>query len=51
MRSLVVVLGGKAYFVGWLTLATGYFEEHSCVIDAGHGLAISYTIGRRVLAL
>ena len=43
--------GGYGFFVGWLTLATAYFEEHSCKHDTAEPISPGYTIGRRVLEL
>jgi hypothetical protein len=37
--------------MGWLTLASAYFEEHSCNHDPTEPVAHGYTIGRRVLEL
>ena len=45
------ICGGTGFFVGWLTLATAYFEPHACKIDPEHGISAGYTIGRRVLPL
>jgi len=43
--------GGAGFFVGWLTLATAYFEDHACRRDPKEPIDWEYTIGRRVLAL
>jgi hypothetical protein len=45
------VCGGAGYFVGWLTLATAYYEPHACRHDPAEPIDHSFTIGRRVLEL
>ncbi|HEX8201926.1 MAG TPA: hypothetical protein VF590_15730 [Isosphaeraceae bacterium] len=45
------IRGGTGFFVGWLTLATAYFEEHACRRDPQDLITPGYTIGRRVLPL
>ncbi|MEM9770131.1 MAG: hypothetical protein AAF889_00770 [Cyanobacteria bacterium P01_D01_bin.73] len=45
------ICGGEGFFIGWLTLATAYFEDHACIIDPDVGISVGYTIGRRVLPL
>lgn len=45
------ICGGMGFFVGWLTLATAYFEEHTCRHDPAKPIPAGYTIGRRVLDL
>ena len=43
------VCGGAGFFLGWLTLATAYFEEHACRYPPEEPLAPGYTVARRVL--
>jgi hypothetical protein len=45
------ICGGAGFFIGWLTLATAYFEDDRCMIDPERGIGVGYTIGRRVLPL
>lgn len=45
------VCGGGGFFVGWLTLATAYFEEDFCRHDPDEPVMPEYTVGRRVLPL
>jgi hypothetical protein len=45
------ICGGAGFFVGWLALATAYFEEHACKRDPELPILADYTIGRRVLPL
>jgi len=46
-----MICGGAGFFVGWLTLATAYFEPHACQRDPAEPISPGYTIGRRVLPL
>jgi hypothetical protein len=46
-----MLCGGAGFFVGWLTLATAYFEEHACKHDPLEPIPQGYTFGRRVLDL
>jgi len=46
-----MLCGGAGFFIGWLTLATAYFEDHSCKHDATEPISTGYTVGRRVLEL
>ena len=45
------ICGGYGFFVGWLPLATAYFEEYFCKHDPNEPISAGYTIGRRVLDL
>lgn len=45
------ICGGEGFFVGWLTLATAYFEEHVCERDPNEIILPGHTIARRVLPL
>lgn len=47
----LVVCGGGGFFMGWLALATAYYEVHSCVHDPAEPILTGYTVGRRVLEL
>jgi hypothetical protein len=44
-----MLCGGAGFLIGWLTLATAYFEEHSCLRDPAEPISVGYTVGRRVL--
>jgi hypothetical protein len=46
-----MICGGAGFFVGWLTLATAYFEDHACKHDPVDPISPGFTIGRRVLEL
>jgi hypothetical protein len=46
-----MICGGAGFFVGWLTLATAYFEREACTHDPKQTLMEGYSIGRRVLEL
>ncbi|MBX7223706.1 MAG: SUMF1/EgtB/PvdO family nonheme iron enzyme [Blastocatellia bacterium] len=46
-----VICGGAGFFLGWMTLATSYFEEHVCRRNPKENIQAGYTIGRRVLPL
>jgi hypothetical protein len=43
--------GGAGFFLGWLTLATAWMEEHTCRTDPNAPVPQGYTVGRRVLDL
>jgi hypothetical protein len=45
------ICGGAGFFVGWLTLATAYFEAHACKRKPKEPVDSDYTIARRVLPL
>ncbi len=45
------ICGGAGFFLGWLTLATAYFESHASRYDASKPLMAGYTIARRVFPL
>ncbi len=46
-----LICGGAGFFIGWLTLATAYFEDHACRRNSKEPVDPEYTIGRRVLPL
>ena len=49
-----MICGGAGFFIGWLTLATAYFEDHACRCnpeEAISSIRIQYTVARRVLPL
>lgn len=46
-----MICGGVGYFVGWLTLATAYFEEDACKYDPDQAFTPGYTVARRALPL
>lgn len=43
--------GGCGYWLGWLILATAYFEKDLCERERGEIIQPEFTVGRRVLAL
>jgi hypothetical protein len=45
------VCSGMGFFVGWLTLATAYYEEAICKRDPNVPIRVGCTITRRVLPL
>lgn len=45
------ICGGSGFLMGWLTLATAYFEPQFCCIEPDEGLSIGYTVGRKVLPI
>jgi hypothetical protein len=45
------ICGGAGFFVGWLTLATAYFEKEACRHDPDEPIEMDFMIGRRVLPL
>lgn len=44
-----MICGGAGFFIGWMTLATAYFEEDACKQSPSEPIATGYTIARRVL--
>jgi len=46
-----MICGGAGFYIGWLTLATAYFEDHACRHDPNDQIFSRYTVGRRVLEL
>jgi hypothetical protein len=46
-----MICGGTGFFLGWLTLATAYFEDHACLRDPAEPISTGYTVGRRVMPL
>ncbi len=46
-----MICGGAGFWIGWLTLATAYFEEHVCKNDPPGQIEHGSSIGRRVLEL
>jgi hypothetical protein len=46
-----MICGGTGFFLGWLTLATAYFEEDACKRDPAEAISAGYTVGRRVMPL
>ncbi len=47
----VTSCGGAGFFLGWLTLATAYFDPQVCRRDPNEPIWVGYTFGRRVLPL
>ncbi|HEU4387350.1 MAG TPA: hypothetical protein VFV34_06100 [Blastocatellia bacterium] len=47
----VRICGGMGFFVGWLPLATSYYEAEFCKMEPTEPLSPGYTYGRRVLEL
>lgn len=45
------ICGGAGFFVGWLPLATAYFEDFTCKRDPDKAINPEYAVGRRVLSL
>jgi hypothetical protein len=45
------ICGGTGFFVGWLPLATAYFETSTCHQDRDALINPQYAVGRRVLHL
>jgi len=45
------VCGGAGFFVGWLTLATAYFEKDVCTRDPAEPIDAEFHVGRRVFPL
>jgi hypothetical protein len=45
------ICGGAGFFMGWLTLATSYFDPQTCRRDPSEPLLSGYTVRRRVLPL
>ena len=43
--------GGMGFFMGWLALATAYFEDHTCKHDPAETIAHGHTLARRVFPL
>lgn len=46
-----MICWGAGFFIGWLTLATAYFEAELCERDPEEPIQAGYTIARRVLPL
>ena len=46
-----MICGGAGFFLGWLTLASAYFEDHACKREPREPIAAGYTVGRRVMPL
>jgi hypothetical protein len=46
-----MICGGAGFFLGWLTLATAYFESHASHYDASKPISAGYTIARRLFQL
>jgi len=46
-----MICGGTGFFLGWLTLATAYFEDAFCLRNPEEPILSGYTVGRRVLPL
>lgn len=47
----VTICGGAGFLLGWLTLATAWFDPDSCRYEPGKTLSPGFHFARRVLAL
>ena len=46
-----MICGGAGYFLGWLPLATAWFDPAFCRREPGEPIQVGYTVMRRVLPL
>lgn len=47
----VTICGGAGYVLGWLSLASAYFEDHASKRDPAEPILAGYTVARRVLPI